>query len=48
MHKQYPLRKAHLEEEFALSKSETHWLDKLSKQADTLPEDEAEFIKLML
>ncbi len=38
------LRKAHSEGAFNLSKHELRWLDKLSSQADTLPEDEDEFI----
>lgn len=42
------LRKAHAEGEFALNKSETRWLNRLSKLADNLPEDEDEFIHLML
>jgi methanol--5-hydroxybenzimidazolylcobamide Co-methyltransferase len=32
---------------FGLSKLELRWLDRLSKQADQLPEDEAEFIAMM-
>lgn len=42
------LRKAHTAGEFALNKNETRWLDKLSKLADNLPEDEEEFIHRML
>ena len=32
---------------FPLSKTEVRWLDRLSKQADALPEDEDEFIASM-
>jgi len=42
------LRKAHTEGEFTLSKSETRWLDRLSKETDALPENEDEFIHMML
>ena len=38
------LRDAHARNVFTLSPVELKWLDKLSRQADTLPEDEVEFI----
>jgi len=41
------LRSAHAEGAFPLSKTEVRWLDRLSKQADALPEDEDEFIASM-
>ena len=41
------LRSAHTEDAFALSKTELRWLERLSKQADALPEDEDEFIAAM-
>jgi methanol--5-hydroxybenzimidazolylcobamide Co-methyltransferase len=41
------LRSAHAEGAFALSKTELRWLDRLSKQADALPEGEGEFIAAM-
>ena len=41
------LRSAHDEGAFAVSKTEVRWLDRLSKQADDLPEDEDEFIASM-
>jgi methanol--5-hydroxybenzimidazolylcobamide Co-methyltransferase len=41
------LRSAHNEGAFAISKTEVRWLDRLSEQADTLPEDESEFIASM-
>jgi hypothetical protein len=41
------LRSAHLEGAFSLTKTEGRWLDRLSKQADALPEDENEFIAAM-
>jgi methanol--5-hydroxybenzimidazolylcobamide Co-methyltransferase len=41
------LRRAHSEEAFPISKTEIRWIDRLSKQADALPEDESEFIALM-
>jgi methanol--5-hydroxybenzimidazolylcobamide Co-methyltransferase len=42
------LRKATDEKAFEISKLETRWLDKLSRQADTLPEDEEAFISDMI
>lgn len=42
------LRKAGENKEIPLSRLELRWLDKLSAQADTLPEDENEFIASML
>ena len=42
------LRKAHSEGAFSLSKHELRWLDKLSNQADTLPDDEDKFIASMV
>jgi methanol--5-hydroxybenzimidazolylcobamide Co-methyltransferase len=42
------LRKAHSEGAFSLNKHELRWLDKLSNQADTLPDDEDEFIASMV
>lgn len=42
------LRKAHSAGAFKLSKTETRWLDKLSRQAETLPEEEAELTGAML
>jgi len=41
------LRSAHKEGAFAISNTEVLWLDRLSKQADALPEDENEFIASM-
>jgi methanol--5-hydroxybenzimidazolylcobamide Co-methyltransferase len=42
------LRTAHAASSFTLSRAEASWLNKLSKQADTLPEDEEAFIDEML
>lgn len=42
------LRQAHRAGEFALAPKEVSWLDRLSRQADELPEDEAELIERML
>lgn len=42
------LRQAHQAGEFALAPKEVSWLDRLSRQADELPEDEAELIERML
>ncbi len=42
------LRAAHQAGEFPLSKVEIRWLERLSVQAEQLPEDEAEFIERML
>ncbi|MCC6168728.1 MAG: methanol--corrinoid methyltransferase, partial [Caldilineaceae bacterium] len=42
------LRQAHQAGEFALAPKEVAWLDRLSRQADTLPEEEAELIERML
>jgi len=42
------LRKAAQQEAFQLSTIEMRWLDRLSKQADSLPEDEAEFVSGIL
>jgi methanol--5-hydroxybenzimidazolylcobamide Co-methyltransferase len=41
------LRRAHQEGAFALSRIELRWLDNLSRQAESLPEDEDEFIAAM-
>jgi methanol---5-hydroxybenzimidazolylcobamide Co-methyltransferase len=41
------LRRAHGEGAFPLAKNELRWLDKLSRLADALPMDEAEFIDIM-
>jgi len=41
------LRRAHGEGAFPISKTEVRWLDRLSKQANALPEDEDEFIAAM-
>jgi methanol--5-hydroxybenzimidazolylcobamide Co-methyltransferase len=41
------LRQAHQAGEFALARKEVSWLDRLSHQADALPEDEAELIERM-
>ena len=41
------LRSAHNEGAFAISKTEVRWLDRLSKQADALPEDENKFTASM-
>lgn len=41
------LRRAHREGAFALPANELRWLDKLSRSAESLPEDEAEFVALM-
>jgi methanol--5-hydroxybenzimidazolylcobamide Co-methyltransferase len=41
------LRRAQGETTFALSTSELRWLDRLSRQADALPEDENEFFASM-
>ncbi|MFN8474379.1 MAG: methyltransferase MtaB domain-containing protein [Anaerolineae bacterium] len=41
------LRQAASEGIFTLSKMESRWLDRLSRQADALPEDEDEFIAAM-
>jgi methanol--5-hydroxybenzimidazolylcobamide Co-methyltransferase len=41
------LRQAHQAGEFALARKEVSWLDRLSRQADALPEDEAELIERM-
>ena len=38
------LRAAHAQGRVAIPETETEWLDRLSRQADQLPEDEAEFI----
>ena len=37
----------HNEGAFAITKTEVRWLDRLSKQADALPEDENELIASM-
>jgi methanol---5-hydroxybenzimidazolylcobamide Co-methyltransferase len=42
------LRNAYQRGEFTLGKSEIRWLNKLSQQADGLPEDEDEFIRGIL
>jgi hypothetical protein len=42
------LRQAGENGELAYSKIEMRWLDRLSKKADSLPEDEEEFIKAAL
>lgn len=42
------LRQAHQAGEFALAPKEAAWLDRLSRQADTLPEEEAELVERML
>jgi methanol--5-hydroxybenzimidazolylcobamide Co-methyltransferase len=42
------LRQGHAEKEFALSKPEANWLDRLSAQAEDLPEDEERFIGEMV
>jgi methanol--5-hydroxybenzimidazolylcobamide Co-methyltransferase len=42
------LRQAHAAGKFPLSKIEIRWLDKLSHQADELPEDEAALTAAML
>lgn len=42
------LRKAHTEQHFSLSKIEQRWLDRLSKQAENLPDDEQDFIQQVL
>jgi methanol---5-hydroxybenzimidazolylcobamide Co-methyltransferase len=41
------LRESSAASKFKSSKLEARWLDKLSRQADTLPEDEEEFIAKM-
>ena len=42
------LRKAHAAGEFQLKKNEIRWLDKLSLMADQLPQEEEEFIEIMI
>ena len=42
------LRQGHAEKEFSLSKPEANWLDRLSAQAEDLPEDEGRFIEEMV
>jgi methanol--5-hydroxybenzimidazolylcobamide Co-methyltransferase len=42
------LRNAHTAGEFPLSRPEAHWLDRLSKQAEQLDEDENTFIEAVL
>ena len=42
------LRKANGDGQLNLSKMELRWLDKLSRQAETLPEDEGQFIAAMV
>jgi len=42
------LRQGHAEKAFALSKPEANWLDRLSAQAEDLPEDEERFIGEMV
>ena len=42
------LRRAAAEGDLTFSKIETRWLDRLSAKADSLPEDEDEFIKSVL
>ena len=42
------LRGAHSKKVFDLSKVELRWLDKLSREADELPDDEAAFIASVL
>ncbi len=41
------LRQAHAAGAFALTRAEVGWLDRLSAQADTLPEDEGAFVARM-
>ena len=41
------LGRAHNQGAFAISTTEVRWLDRLSRQADALPEDENEFIASM-
>lgn len=42
------LRQGHAEGAFSLSKPESRWLNRLSSQADELPEDEGSFIEAMV
>ena len=41
------MRKAHAAGEFQLKKNEIRWLDKLSRMADQLPQEEEKFIEMM-
>ena len=42
------IRKAHTAGEFQLKKNEIRWLDKLSRMADQLPQEEEKFIEMMI
>lgn len=42
------MRKAHAAGEFQLKKNEIRWLDKLSRMADQLPQEEEKFIEMMI
>lgn len=42
------LRKKYAADEFQLKKNEIRWLDKLSRMADELPEEEEKFIEMMI
>lgn len=42
------MRKAHAAGEFLLKKNEMRWLDKLSRMADQLPQEEERFIEMMI